>query len=113
MTQRMVDHRHVEADSVRYKKVEGEAGGLPFVLEVALGIYTDTYMDTLWGGERDVAVGLNWSATFQPPIRELLNLLGQQRVDAHDPVVILVHLACPLMQFTDRGKGVLQLLRGD
>lgn len=109
MTKHMVDHRHVEADSVRYKKVEGEAGGLPFVLEVALGIYTEAFT----GCGRDVAVGLNWSATFQPPIRELLGLLGEQRVDAHDPVVILVHLACPLMQFTDRGKGVLQLLRGD
>lgn len=108
LTQHMVAFRHVEADSVRYKKVEGESGGLPFVLEVALGIYSEGYADC----GRDVAVGLNWSATLQPPIRELLGLLGEQRLDAHDPLVILVHLACPLMQFADRGKGVLQLLRG-
>ena len=109
MTQHMVDHRHVGADSVHYKKVEGEAGGLPFVLEVALGVYDEAFEDS----GRDVTVGLNWSATFKPPIRELLGLLGQQRVDSCDPVVILVHLACPVMQFTDRGKGVLQLLRGE
>ena len=72
-------------------------------------MYTDEFADC----GRDVAVGLNWSATFKPPIRELLGLLGQQRVDAHDPVVILVHLACPVMQFTDRGKGVLLLLKGE
>jgi len=109
MTKHMVGHRHVAADSVRYKKIEGEAGGLPFVLEVAFGIYTDACSE----GGRDVTVGLNWSATLGAPVRELLGLLGEQRIDARDPVVILVHLACPLMQFTDRGKGVLQLLGGD
>ena len=89
--------------------MEGETGGLQFVLEVAFGVYTDELADC----GRDVAVGLNWSATFRPPIRELLGLLGQQRVDPHDPVVILVHLACAVMRFTDPGKGVLALLRGD
>ncbi len=81
----------MDADSVRYKKVEGQVGGLPFVLEVAFGIYTDEYE----GCGRDISVGLNWSATLKPPIRELVGLLGEQRVDPHDPVVVLVHLACP------------------
>jgi len=102
-TAHMVECRHVVADSVRYKKVEGTAGGLPFVLEVAFGI-RDTDI-----AQRDVAVGLNFSATLKQPLLSLERLLGQQRIDAHDPVVVLVHLACPVMQFTDRGKGVLEL----
>ena len=64
MTQHLVDYGSVVAESVRYKKVEGSADGLPFVLEVALGIYDDEHED--WGS--DVAVGLNFSATFKPPI---------------------------------------------
>lgn len=107
LTQHMVTYRHVGAESVRYKKVEGTARGLPFVLEVAFGVYTEAYT----GCGREVTVGLNWAPTLKPPIRELLSLLGRQRIDPGDPVVVLVHLACPLMQFADRGKGVLDLLK--
>ena len=50
---------------------------------------------------------------MQPPIRELTQLLGQQRVDAHDPVVLIVHLACPVIPYTDRGKSIVDLGKAD
>lgn len=106
-TKHMVECRHVGAESVRYKKIEGVAKRLPFVLEVAFGIRNND------AARRAVVVGLNFSATLKQPIRELLQIIGQQRVDLHDPVVVIVHLACPVMQFTDRGKSVLALLRGE
>lgn len=108
LTRHLVEHREVCADSVRYKRVDGEDSGLPFVMEVAFGVCTDEAAER----GREVAVGLNWSAAIGGPIRELLGLLGEQRVDYRDPVAVLVHLACPVMQFTDRGKGVLQLTSG-
>ena len=78
LSEHMVTHRHVAADSVRYKKVEGTVGGLPFVLEVAFGLYSEAYADS----RREVTVGLNWSPALKPPIRELLSLLGRA---AHRP----------------------------
>ena len=109
LTDHMVRHDHVARDSVRYKKVEGvNAAGLPFVLEVAFGLYVDDYAHC----GRTVLVGLNWTPALKPPISQLTALLGQQRVDAHDPVVVLVHLACPRLEYTDRGKSVLDLVGG-
>jgi len=107
LTKYMVDRNWVASDSVKYKKVEGAARGLPFILEVAFGVSPED--DAM----REVVVGLNWTPALKPPIRELMTLLGQQRIDPHDPVVVIVHLACPVMQFADRGKGVLDLLRED
>jgi DNA topoisomerase VI subunit B len=105
LTQHMVVQRYVDADSVRYKKVEGTSDGLPFVLEVALGVYRDEYAD--YGS--DIAVGLNFSATFKPPIYLLTSLLGEQRIDTFDPVAVLVHLACPALTFMEHSKGSLAL----
>jgi len=100
----MVSYGHVGAESVRYKKVEGTAGGLPFVLEAAFGLYTEDYP-----GWCEVTTGLNWTPALKSPIRELMALLGQQRLDYTDPVALLVHLTCPVLQFADRGKGALDL----
>ena len=36
-------------------------------------------------------------------------LLGNARVNTYDPVVVLVHLACPRLEYTDRGKTALAL----
>jgi hypothetical protein len=35
--------------------------------------------------------------------------LGENRVDRFDPVTVIVHLASPRLDFTDRGKSVLAL----
>ncbi len=106
LTDYLVTHWGVERDSVRYRKATGEQAGVPFAWEVAFGIYRDGYRDPRG---RASLVGLNWSPALQPPIRELTSLLGEQRVDSHDPVVLIVHLACPVVPFTDRAKSVVDL----
>ena len=93
----------VAAGSVKYKSVCSESDGLPFVLEVAFGVHKDEY------NGREVTTGLNWSPALNIPFEILLSLLGEARVRNHDPVSVSVHLACPRLDFTDRGKSKLQL----
>lgn len=90
-------------ESISYKKIAGTAAGRPFVVEVAFGVHAKGI------GGRKVVVGLNWSPTLRSPLNELDRLLGENRVDSWDPVVLVVHLACPHFHFTDRGKSRLAL----
>ena len=104
MAAKMVDES-VSLDSIQYRKVEGVSVGVPFILEVAFGIYEDNEED----GERRRAVvaGLNWSPVMKSPLERLSNLLGEMRIDEFDPVLLIVHLTCPRLEFTDRGKSLL------
>jgi DNA topoisomerase VI subunit B len=104
LTSRLVTGWACVRDSIRYKRLLGEAGGLPFVLEVALGVQEENHP-----GGRQIVAGVNWSPALECPFAELLYLLGETRVDEHDPVTLLAHLACPRPEFTDRGKGTLAL----
>jgi DNA topoisomerase VI subunit B len=92
------------AESIRYHKAHGEQGGVPFIVETAFGVFAES------DSGREVAVGINWSPALQPPMRQLLTLLGGARVDPHDPVALLVHIACPRLDYTDRGKTMLGVL---
>ena len=97
--QYLAEHCGVHAESIRYKKIEGEDSGLPFVLETGFGLYTDE------DRPHRQLVGLNWSPALKPPMNKLGAVLGANRVDPFDPVVIVVHLASPHLKYTDRGKG--------
>jgi hypothetical protein len=86
-------------DSIRYHRVLGEdPDHRPFVLEMALGI-----RDADEG--RRVIGGVNWTAMLGMPFPALDGLLGELRVEPHDPVVVIVHLAKPGVLFADKGKG--------
>jgi DNA topoisomerase VI subunit B len=101
----LVHQRHVEPGSLKYYRKHGLADGLPFVLELACGWYTSDYA----GCGRQTIAGVNWTPALKSPFAELPVLLGEARVDHFDPVVVLVHLAMPRPDFTDRGKSVLAL----
>jgi DNA topoisomerase VI subunit B len=104
LTASLVDQWSCSPDSVRYKRVLGEVDGLPFVLEVALGVNAE---DDERG--RQIIAGVNWSPALVCPFDDLTYQLGEMRVDEFDPVTVAVHLACPRLDFTDRGKGKLAL----
>src|SRR4051794_16804264 len=53
----MVRDRYAHPDSVRYKKIEGDDDRVPFVVEVAFGVYARDYQ----ASDSDIAIGLNWS----------------------------------------------------
>lgn len=102
----MTAWRFVQPESVHYRKVEGvTVDGLPFVLEVAFGVNRPECEDY----PRELVVGLNWSPVLRDPLPHLPRLLGEARVDAHDPVVVVVHLVCPRLDYVDRGKTTLAL----
>lgn len=93
----MVNNLAVASTSVRYKSITGcTESGLPFVLEVAFGVREH--------GERRIVAGINWTPMLEIPFSNLSYLLGECRVDKWDPVTVIVHLACPQIEFTDRGK---------
>jgi hypothetical protein len=93
-------------EKVRYKKASGFVGELPFVVEAAFVVDAeaeDTADDEL---RLHVTCGINWSPALPGiiPFPDLQWILGEQRVDSHDPVILIVHVAHPLMRATDRGK---------
>jgi DNA topoisomerase VI subunit B len=106
LTSRIVELLDAEPETIRYSKQEGVAGGVPFLVETAFGIHRESRE---YRG-RDLAFGVNWSAILQSPLVNLTSLLGAVRIDAHDPVSLVVHLISPRIEFTDRGKTMLGLL---
>lgn len=103
--QRMVMDHHADESTLRYKRIAGEVNGLPFVLEVSTGIYQEDYQEC----GRSLVVGVNWSPTLKIPFEELHSLLAEARVDSSDPLAVVVHLACPRLEYTEHGKGALVL----
>jgi DNA topoisomerase VI subunit B len=96
-----------EADSFAYKKTLGETDGLPWVMETAFGWCPDL-------GYRRLVTGVNWSPGLANQFRQigkigasLDTLLERQRVD--EDCVLVVHLACPVVAYTDRGKSAVIL----
>lgn len=94
-----------EVGSIQYRKVVGTAGDTPFVLEAAFGVNIEQYDS--W--PLDTFVGLNFTTTFENPIRELDDLLNAARVQYDDPVSLVVHLATPTPAYYDPGKTMLNL----
>jgi DNA topoisomerase VI subunit B len=90
---------------IRYRRLALPEGmdGLPFVLETALGVRTNTDIG------RELLVGLNWSPAIRSPFDELPEMLSDMWVEDDDPVIVFAHLACPQLGFTDRGKARLTL----
>ena len=96
-----------EMDSFNYRKVAGITAGVPWVIEVAFAWCPTA--DT-----RRLVTGVNWSPGILNPFRELGSfgqsldtVLTQQRCDRSEPVILALHLACPRVEYTDRGKSAL------
>ena len=98
--------------TVRYQKSADvdEETGLPFVVETAFGVRSDD------DGLR-LVTGINWAPTLVDPFRDLNKyglslgrLLGQLHISRDDPVTFVLHLACPHLNYTDRGKSSLEAL---
>lgn len=90
---------------MKYKSISSDIDGLPFILEAAWGLYTSEYSEC----HVELVTGLNWSPTLQNPFEDLSGILSDVKIQSWDPIVLLVHLTCPRLDFTDRGKSKLQL----
>ena len=63
------------------------------------------------GDSRRLVTGVNWSPGIINPFRELGTwgqsldtILTQQKADRDEPVILVLHMACPRVEYTDRGK---------
>jgi hypothetical protein len=91
-------------ESFQYKRVAEYTDGIPWVIETAFG----------WcpkASRRRLVTGVNWSPGIVNPFRvlgrfgsSLDTILSQQRADADDPVILVLHMACPRVEYLDRGK---------
>ncbi len=97
-----------EMDSFQYRRAKEEIDGVPTVVESAF----------VWLGESESArrliTGVNWSPGIVNPFRELGkfgesldSVLEQQRIGRDEPGVLLLHMACPRVEYTDRGKSAV------
>ena len=81
--------------------------GIPWVIETAFGWCPD-------GKARRLITGVNWSPGIINPFRELGHfgqsldtILGNQRANRDEPVILVLHMACPRVEYTDRGKSAV------
>jgi DNA topoisomerase VI subunit B len=99
-----------DGETFRYSKQFLTDGDLPQVVECAFGYIPN-------GKQRRIVTGVNWSPGIINPFRELGRygqsldtVLTEQRAgNADDPVTLVIHMACPRVDYTDRGKSALAL----
>jgi DNA topoisomerase VI subunit B len=86
-----------------------KASFLPWLLESAFGYLGNEAQDL-----RKIVTGANWSAAITHPFRTfgatgegLETHLAERRATRNEPVVYVLHLAHPRVEYTDRGKSAL------
>jgi DNA topoisomerase VI subunit B len=105
--QRRLEAAGGEMATFQYKQVKSTTAGLPWVIETAFAWCPDL-------STRRLITGVNWSPGIVNPFRalgpygqSLDTVLSQQRADRDEPVIVLLHLACPRVEYTDRGKSAV------
>jgi hypothetical protein len=96
----------VAPETFDYKRAEFEHQGLPYLAEVAFG-YCPQGKDV-----RRIVTGINWSVAIGadpfrhlgPAGESLDGILTNQRAGRNEPIVTVLHLACPRIEYLDRGK---------
>jgi len=100
-------------NSFRYKRTAGiDEEGLPCVVETAFGFCPDQQ-------RRRIITGANWSVGLTNPFRSfgrhsegLESVLAEARAQSTEPIILVVHLACPRIEYTDRGKSAIVVKGG-
>jgi hypothetical protein len=102
-----------------YKPKFGETGGIPHVIEFAFGIHREGLNNSGRSPSRKVITGVNWSPGINNPFRQLGRsgegldgILSEVRANTAQPVIAVLHLACPRVAYTDRGKSAI-VVEGD
>jgi hypothetical protein len=98
-------------ESFNYRKSEIEHDGVPYLAEAAFG-YCPKGIN-----ERRIITGVNWSVAIGgDPFRRLGDLgqslgavLTKQRAGPSEPIITVLHLACPRVEYLDRGKSSVNL----
>lgn len=95
-------------DSFNYKKLVDVKDSIPSLAEFAFGYVPRD------GAYRRLVTGVNWSPGIINPFRQLGTwgrscdaILAHQRIDEDAPVILVLHLACPRVEYTDRGESAV------
>lgn len=96
----------VAAETFDYRRAEFEHDGLPYLAEFAFGYCLNG------PAHRRIITGINWSVSIgADPFRRLgpggeslAAILTEQRAGSHEPIVTVLHVGCPQIQYLDRGK---------
>jgi DNA topoisomerase VI subunit B len=96
----------VAPESFTYRKAELEHDGLPYLIEFAFGYSPNG------STSRELVTGINWSVSVgDNPFRKLSvagqsldSILTEQRAGWNEPIVMVLHLVCPRVDYLDRGK---------
>jgi Histidine kinase-, DNA gyrase B-, and HSP90-like ATPase len=110
---RLMEAAGGDPSTFTYNRSFGETGGVPRVIEFAFGIHRDG----LTAGRepsRKVFTGVNWSPGINNPFRQLGRggvgldaILSEVRANTSQPVIAVLHMACPRVAYLDRGKSAI------
>jgi DNA topoisomerase VI subunit B len=95
----------------KYEQRLGETDGVPRVIEFAFGVHRDGLGASRTHTWRKEVTGVNCSPAINNPFRQfgrsgegLDAILMNVRANTSEPVIVVLHLACPRVAYTDRGK---------
>jgi DNA topoisomerase VI subunit B len=98
-----------EMETFDYRRVMQVEDDVPWIIETAFAWCPEA-------PERRLVTGVNWSPGIVNPFRELGHfgtsldtILTRARADTDDPVILVLHIACPRVEYTDRGKSAVVL----
>jgi DNA topoisomerase VI subunit B len=96
-------------ESFTYGKDLQLVNGIPYVIEVGFAWCPDA-------SARRLITGVNWSPGISNPFRELgahaasLDAeLAEQRAGPNEPVIYVIHMASPRVEYRDRGKSSIHI----
>ena len=110
---RMMEMAGGDPKTFAYDRKFGHADGVPYVVECAFGVHGDG----LTAGNaphRKIITGVNWSPGINNPFKQIGSggdsmdaILSELKANSSQPVMAVLHLACPRVDYTDRGKSAI------
>ena len=111
---RMMEAAGGDSKTFTYNRSVGETLGIPRIVEFAFGIHRDGLTNAVYQPRRKVITGVNWSPGINNPFRQLGRsgegldgILSEVRANTEQPIIAVLHLACPRVAYTDRGKSAI------
>jgi DNA topoisomerase VI subunit B len=92
----------------QYRRMFGQNDGVPDVIEAAFAWCPEG------ANERRIICGVNWSPALDNPFRHLDgesldSVLAEQQCGRRQPIVLVLHLARPRIEYTDHGKTAVNI----
>jgi hypothetical protein len=107
---RLMEAAGGDPKTFKYVMTPGETDGVPRVVEFSFGVHREGLAGS-GGPNRKIITGVNWSPGINNPFRQLGSggdsmdaLLSDLYANTNQPVISVLHLACPRVAYTDRGK---------